>query len=246
MYKIAVITPYYKEPLSMLRQTHESVLSQTMACEHFLVADGHPQHEISSWQAHHVVLPKSHADNGNTPRGIGSFLARIEGYDFIAYLDADNWFEPNHIQSLVSLYEKTKTPVCSTFRNYYALDDTLLPISEQEEDQLRHVDTSCFLIHSSAYELIDVWLKMPKQLGPICDRVFFCQLKARKYSLASTRQRTVNFRSQYEFHYALAQKPIPQNIKSKSEIIPCYDYLKSFIGIKECLEKMNFWPLMYM
>ena len=44
--RVAVITPYYREPLTMLRQCHDSVRTQTYPCTHFLIADGHPQEEI--------------------------------------------------------------------------------------------------------------------------------------------------------------------------------------------------------
>jgi hypothetical protein len=42
--RVAVITPYFKEPLEQLRRCHESVANQTHGeTVHFMVADGHPQ-----------------------------------------------------------------------------------------------------------------------------------------------------------------------------------------------------------
>lgn len=35
--KIAVITPYYKEPIGFLRQCYESVQSQGIKADHFLL-----------------------------------------------------------------------------------------------------------------------------------------------------------------------------------------------------------------
>ena len=230
----------------MLRQTHDSVLGQSLACDHILIADGHPQEDIAKWNAQHIVLTNSHADNGNTPRGIGTNRARVKGYDFISYLDADNWFEPGHIQSLVNLYEQTQAPVCTSFRNFFALDDSPLNVSELDEESLMHVDTSCYLIHSSAFHLTDLWLKMPKSLGPLCDRVFLSYIKSQKITIKSTAQRTVNFRSQYEFHYLAAKKTTPENVKTREEFRAGLDYLKSPEGMKECREKMNFWPLPYL
>lgn len=40
--KIAVVTPYHGEPEEWLRQCHDSVRGQTMACQHIMVADGRP------------------------------------------------------------------------------------------------------------------------------------------------------------------------------------------------------------
>jgi glycosyltransferase involved in cell wall biosynthesis len=97
--KIAVITPYYKESIEFLRQCHKSVINQDISTDHclthFFIADGFPNEEVMKWNIKHITLPQAHSDNGNTPRGIGSILADVEGYDFIAYLDADNWFYPN-------------------------------------------------------------------------------------------------------------------------------------------------------
>jgi hypothetical protein len=70
--KLAVITPYHKEPIWKLERCHQSVRQQSDACTHFLIADGHPRDEIRSWDCQHIILPLEHNDNGNTPRGIGS------------------------------------------------------------------------------------------------------------------------------------------------------------------------------
>ena len=111
--KIAVITPYYKESTEVLHQCHQSVLTQNVSADHFFVSDGFPNVELMKWNIKHISLPQSHTDFGNTPRGIGSLVANIEGYDFIAYLDADNWFHSNHLSSLLNLHEETKADICS-------------------------------------------------------------------------------------------------------------------------------------
>ena len=41
--RAAVITPYHAEPLEVLRNCYESVLSQSVPCTHFMVADGRPR-----------------------------------------------------------------------------------------------------------------------------------------------------------------------------------------------------------
>ena len=43
--KVAVITPYYKEPMHILQQCCESVARQGADVDHFLVADGFPKRE---------------------------------------------------------------------------------------------------------------------------------------------------------------------------------------------------------
>ena len=115
-HRVAVITPYYREPVEFLAQCHQSVLAQGVGADHIMVADGHPLDCIDGWKVAHVKLPASHGDNGNTPRGIGSLLASSEGYDFIAYLDADNWYHDGHLRSLLDLWEQKRGVACSSFR----------------------------------------------------------------------------------------------------------------------------------
>ena len=242
MYRIAVVTPYYKESTEILRQCHDSVRSQTYPADHFMIADGFPNAEAQTWKVKHVALPCGHADNGNTPRQIGSTLADAEGYDFIAYLDADNWFHPNHLQSLIAVYEETKAQVCASFRTYHAWDGRQIHVVEADEEKLAHIDTSCFLIHRDAFPALSVWGKMPRRLSPICDRVFFAALKKERYKIASSRQRTVAFRSQYAFHYEAAGLPLPESYKARDCLFPSFEYMRTKEGVDDCFHRLGFWP----
>ena len=55
--RIAVVTPYYKEPTDILRRCHDSVMAQTCPVTHIMVSDGHPNPEVDQWNAIHVRLP---------------------------------------------------------------------------------------------------------------------------------------------------------------------------------------------
>ena len=79
MKKIAVITPYYKEPIEVPRKCHESVLSQSAAATHFLIAAGFPQAELGQWNIKHISLTQRYADNSDTPRRMGGLFANMEG-----------------------------------------------------------------------------------------------------------------------------------------------------------------------
>jgi glycosyltransferase involved in cell wall biosynthesis len=240
--KIAVITPYHRESTEILRQCYQSVLIQNVSADHFFVADGFPNEEVMKWDIKHISLPQSHDDNGNTPRGIGSALADIEGYDFISYLDADNWFHPNHLSSLLNLYEETKADICSSFRTIHTGDGIELLVQETAELSLDHIDTSCFLIHRNAFNALDIWLKMPQILSPVCDRIFLVGLKHKKYKFASSKEKTVAFRSQYKAHYLAANIEPPINSKENVERIP-YQYLLTVDGLKEAVGKLGFVPI---
>jgi hypothetical protein len=240
--KIAIITPYFKESLDILEQCYNSVLAQGVNADHYFIADGFPRNEINSWKIKHIILEKSHDDNGNTPRGIGSKTARELNYDFISYLDADNWFHKDHLKSLINLYNDTKANICCAKRTFHHINGDDLSISEMPEDKFEHVDTSCFLIHNTAFEVTKIWEKIPKILSPICDRIFYKSIIIhKKYSIAFSNLRTVAFRSQYISHYKTANQKPPLKLK---ELIgkESYDWLKTEIGKKISKETLGFWP----
>ena len=208
--KVAVVTPYYKEDAAILRQAHDSVRRQTRPCHHVLVADGHPQDEPARWQATQLALAASHGDNGNTPRGIGAMMAACQGFDAIAFLDADNWYEPDHVESLVVLHEATGAAVCTSGRLLVGIDGAVLDPHDRHVDGWRFVDTSCFLLTRAAFRVLPFWLNLPAVYAPTNDVYFLMTLAAGGVSLAHTGRPTMAFRSYYGIHYVRAGRPVPQ------------------------------------
>ena len=239
--KIAVITPYYKEQIEILIQCHQSVLTQSIAADHFFIADGFPNKDLMELNIKHVSLPVAHGDFGDTPRGIGSMLANVEGYDFITYLDADNWMLSDHLSSLFSMWEETQADLCTSFRKFYTTSGLELPISESDEQLFQHVDTSCYFLHRNTFETLDIWLKMPKVLHAIGDRVFYSGLKSKKYKFAHTKKKSLAYRTQWKAHYLSANIEPPadckENVGEES-----YEWLYTIDGIRETVEKLGFVP----
>ena len=123
MLRIAVVTPYYRESDDILNTCHSSVIRQNYPCTHILVADGHPKSQFREQpKTMHVILPQANADMGNTPRAIGGILADAYGFDAVAYLDADNWYDPAHIEALVGAHEANdQIPLVTCKRRFYDL-----------------------------------------------------------------------------------------------------------------------------
>ena len=241
--KIAVVTPYYKESPEMLWKAHESVKAQGPGVFHIMIADGHPDPEVATWDVQHVMLPRSHGDNGNTPRGIGGILAQAQHCNYVAYLDADNWFFPDHINSLVDLQKTTGYHISASLRHFYAWDGTFMTnVSEYDENEHRHVDTSCILVHQSGFSALSIWTQIPKPLSPICDRIFCAWLRQNRFAIAHSNQRTVAFRSQYEGHYHAAGLTPPQNCKTTIMDAPV-KWLFSADGIRETVNRLGFFPM---
>lgn len=242
---IAVITPYYKESIDLLRQCHDSVMSQGVNATHFMVADGFAQSALNDWPIAHVSLNQAHADYGNTPRGVGSVLARSQGFDCVTYLDADNWYHAGHLRALLDLYEQTGADVCCSQRTFHRMDGTMLPVEEVLEEQRIHVDTNCLMLGRAALGVLDIWHQMPKELSAIGDRVVFGAIRHRRFRTAFTQQRSVAYRTLHTHHYELAQEPMPADVKQPSWQ-PCVDWLQTHQGVVRCEETIGFWPMPYL
>jgi glycosyltransferase involved in cell wall biosynthesis len=242
MLKVAVVTPYYQETEAVLRQCHDSVLNQTFECHHILVADGHPTDIFDGDERTlHVKLPVANGDNGNTPRAIGGLLAASYGFDAVAYLDADNWYYENHIQRLVLEHELTKAPLICSKRTFHDQHGNALNINEADEDAHLHIDTSCWIVFRPAFSLLRAWL-MPKELGPLCDRVFLRKALHERFQIRAVLDRTVAFRTQYKYHYDRAGVPPPPNVKTSKEMVAAARYLETERGIAHVVAELGFFP----
>lgn len=168
---IAVITPTIGT--DYLPQTMHSVGNNA---QHWIVVDGiaYAQRVASMIQAHpykqkFVVLP----DNTSTPLQafndkeyagffngyrINAALPLLINTDYIMFLDEDNWFEPNHINSMIDALENNKWDWCYSLRrlmdkdgNFIANDncDSLGIYPSYHEASGSFVDMNCYLFKTS-------------------------------------------------------------------------------------------------
>lgn len=214
---VAVITPYYKETDDVLRTCLTSVRNQDYKnCRHFLVADGFPNPTIADWNVQHIILPSSHHDTGNLARAVGAIAAVSEGYDAIAFLDADNWYRADHLARLIALFETTGAQVCTAGRTMHRLDGSLLGIC-QVNDGSHFVDTSCLCIFRPAFHLLPLWALMPARFGAIGDRVVWAAIRERRLPTSHSPEPTVAFRTQYAWDYTSRGETPPPGAKVPDE-----------------------------
>ena len=212
-FRVAVITPYFKTRPEWLAQCHESVRSQTHPCVHIMVADGAPEPAVAQWDAQHIVLSKNHNDFGDTPRAVGSMSAIGQGFDAIAYLDPDNWYGQDHIESLVALHVQTKAAVCTSSRNLNRLDGSRLGVC-LESDGENFVDTNCLSLMGPARQMGAAWAQIPAGLHPIADRIMWHWIRKGGFPRAHTGRATVFYRTAYMGHYARFSEPPPAGAKT--------------------------------
>jgi hypothetical protein len=174
---------------------------------------------VGTLVGHHVVLPGSgHGDNGNLGRAVGSAIAVSEGYDAIALLDADNWYQPDHVSSLLALQAQTGAALCTSARSLHRMDGSLLAPHDPESDGASFADTSCMLYLRPAFGLLPLWGQMPRQFGPICDRIVWAAVQSRKIATAHSGLPTMAFRTCYCNHYKVRGETPPPDCKAPQEI----------------------------
>ena len=214
--RVAVITPYYKEPLAQLRQCHDSVRAQSEPCLHVLVADGHRRRRINRWQAEHVRLPRSHGDIGSTPRLIGSYHAIGLGVDAVAFLDADNWYRRDHIANLLAEMDRHHADFVSSSRTLCRLDGSLMglcPLTDPE----RFIDTNAMLFGRGAFHLLHQWVLMPPYGHLIGDRIMLHHLKQAGIRRQHLNEHSVFYRCSKEGLYRQMNEVIPSGVQERPD-----------------------------
>jgi hypothetical protein len=207
------------------------------------VADGHANPIFkTSPRTLHVPLPHANADYGNTPRVIGAMLADSYGFDAIAFLDADNWFEPVHLERMAAALNLGKTPLVSCKRTFRHLDGSVLPCTELDEERFTHVDTNCWLVTRPAFSLLPIW-RIPKWAAIMGDRVFLEHARRERFAITETQLRTVNYRTKYVNHYRLAGIPSPAGVYTGNDLVEALRHLRSLAGAAEMAAAIGFYPL---
>ena len=230
--KVAVVTPYCDEPLEAIRRAHDSVLAQDHRCVHMLVADGPWRPEISGWDALHMRLPGPHRDYGNTPRGIGAVSALNQGYDAIAFLDADNSYEPDHVSSLVAACQQAGCPIAFSERRVVFPDGDEMPAHTG-----RDIDTNCFFVTARAAFLLPLWAMVDPVIASVGDRLLYYIMLDRKIRHARTGRRTVIYRSHWADHYRAAGKTPPPDAKNTN-----WAQLRSSYSRRRQAFRLGFFP----
>lgn len=214
--KVAVITPYYKEPIDQMERCLLSVRQQTVAADHFLISDGHPQSWLDLTGVRHIRLGKSHGDYGNTPRGIGAQLAISEDYDAICFLDADNWYDKDHVQVCLqaALSLTGQLQDCDYVVAKRRLVRPDLTVMYEGPDARGHIDTNSLFILRGVFHLIPYWNLMPKMYSAIGDRLFKLVLTKNELKAMETKKITVNYYNLWASTYISRGEPVPDGAKS--------------------------------
>jgi glycosyltransferase involved in cell wall biosynthesis len=201
--KIAVITPYYKEDAKILERCYNSVAKQTYRnYKHIMIADGDPHPIIKHWtDVDHIILPQCHNDAGATPRALGAISAFSQGYDAVAFLDADNTYETNHLELMKNNVEFHD--VVTATRNICSRTGEILFVDNDESNGKDFCDTNCLFLTRNALNLMTFWITEPGY-RLWSDRRFWSVILQTNMKRTHCIIPTVNYYSRWAWHYQFA------------------------------------------
>jgi hypothetical protein len=226
--KVCVITPYYKESRAWLERCVASVQLQTVRADHVLIADGHPQPWLDSAHLRHIKLDRAHADYGNVARGLAALMAVSENYEAIAFLDADNWYADDHLETCLTAAEaQPAAPYVIARRFFVRLDESVMPLASGEDVPLGdHVDTNCYLFLPPAFALLHYWVTIPQEFSAVGDRLFRLLLKSRLSTPVVASKPTVFYTCLFESIYRGLGEAFPPGAKPGVDWRPGIEWLR--------------------
>ncbi|WP_165939986.1 glycosyltransferase family 2 protein [Dyadobacter psychrotolerans] len=203
--KVTIITPTTGS--QFLGKAIESVINQSYVdVLHLIIVDGEQSlentekvmKEFNSTKLKLMVIPHNTGKGGMNGHRIYAAIPYLVNSDFIFLLDEDNWYEPNHVSSLVDIMEKEGLDWIYSMRNIYTHDENFVAMDNCESlgnfrpysNQNNLVDTNCYgfrrsRLVKSAY----LWYHPLK-----ADRYFFHHIKKYSPKFKSSRKYTVNYR----------------------------------------------------
>lgn len=204
--RVAVITSSIGR--KELRDCMESVRKQTHACKHFVYVNGPQWHDAARQtikdfpEANAFYLTEETGDGGLGPSCSHVFAAApyLTTAEWIFYLNDDDFFDPNHVESIMKLVDEHNLKWAYSLRKFVDMNGNF--ICDDDWNSLGHwpclgepdqflVDNSCFAVHRSlATRLGIAWTAMPFY----SDRCFLMALKETKEPYGCNGLSTTNYR----------------------------------------------------
>ncbi|SDT94163.1 glycosyltransferase family 2 protein [Halopseudomonas salegens] len=155
--RVVVITPTIGTP--ELRQAVASVQAQTAPVRHLVVVDGDKflpavQQVLADLPAPELmVLPENTGANGFNGHRVYASVPHLVNADYVLFLDEDNWFEPEHVASLLELALQDELDFAYALRKVVSKTGEYLCHDDCESlgkwpafhGRTHLVDTSCYL-----------------------------------------------------------------------------------------------------
>jgi hypothetical protein len=240
MTDVAVVTSTIGRPL--LEETIHSVITQTRSAKHYVFVHGK-----EFWEKSKVMLDKYpqveavYLPNNNGGNGYGEPPVWEEAYQlydaygmapvfalapfvvsekYICYLDDDNWFEPNHIESTVGYIERKNLDWVFSLRNIVSANGEFICRDDSESlgyfvnpAGFQVVDNSCMVVKTEiARKYGHEWF-----YPIVSDRMFLKALLEAKLTGGCTGKATSNYRMSPDGSGVMSASDIQHNNKYQLE-----------------------------
>ena len=184
----------------------DSVLKQTIETQVYLICDGRENQEkvkrIADQYAGNgfvkiCYLPINVGANGFYGHRVYAAFTHLIDTQYVLYLDQDNTFKPDHVQTCINVIEKYGIDWCYSLRSIIDKDGEFVCNDDCESlgkwqtyHGINHVDTNCYCIKTEiAVKLASAW-----HGGWGQDRVFLHTIAEHFPRFECTRKYTVNYR----------------------------------------------------
>ena len=183
---VSVIMPVYNGE-KYIRKAVESVYEQEVSLELLVIDDGstdHTEEVLSAYEGRedfrYIKNQQNMGAAGSRNRGVG-----LAQGTYIAFLDADDWWEPGKLKEQLKRLEETGYVLCSTGRELMNADGSstgrTIPVKEKitYRELLKHNSINCSSVvlktevaknypmeHDDSHEDYLTWLKILRKYGP--------------------------------------------------------------------------------
>lgn len=203
--RVMVITPTTGK--DTLIKAMDSVEQQTIPTEHLVVLDGLEAMNTCakkwgyiSTHAKKIILPENVGGNGWYGHRVYAAMPLMVNADYILFLDEDNWFEPNHVKTMINkikskdlMWSYSLRRICNEDGEYLCDDDceSLGRYPTFYDHTINFVDTNCYCFKREY--LVNVAHNFYGQWG--ADRKFYNATAKHLPSFGCTGEATVNYRA---------------------------------------------------
>jgi glycosyltransferase involved in cell wall biosynthesis len=203
--RIMVITPTTGK--DTVFKAIQSVKDQTMTTEHLVVLDGvqKANEYIPKGLLKVIELPENVGGNGWYGHRVYAAMPLLVNADYILFLDEDNWFEPNHVETMINkikskdlMWAYSLRRICDEDGEYIRDDDceSLGRWPTFYDHTLNFVDTNCYCFRREY--LVSISHTFYGQWG--ADRPFYTAASTKLPAFGCTGLATVNYRAPARLH----------------------------------------------
>ena len=200
---VAVITS--TQGRSTITRAIKSVQDQTRKATHYVFIHGA---DYSDKTTPHLApdtvavhLPRANGTGGYGMAPVFALAPFVVDEDIIFYLDDDNWYEPDHIESLVDLIEKQDLGWAYSLRKIvdnegeFICDDNCESLGCQPNASGHYlVDNSCYAVRTDvARKHSHAWY-----IPVVSDRHFQAELMRHRIKCGTTGKHSVNYRLSHD------------------------------------------------